>query len=127
MIGGTGSRGAILPALALAALCQSYHGVICSDTAHVETDECGAPEFFSNGSKLLVAPSPDGKLTPDAIRAIATNRKDIHFPKPRVVTITHERTHASGASGSGMVSSRQISHSPANASGSPSRRCTRYG
>ena len=45
----------------------------------------------------------------------------------RVVTITHERTHASGASGSGIVSSRQISHSPANASGSPSRRCTRYG
>jgi len=40
---------------ALASLCQSYHGVICCDQAHVETDECGAPEFFSNGSKLLVA------------------------------------------------------------------------
>eukprot|EP01035_Chromulina_nebulosa_P040780 gene40780-55127_t len=78
-----------LPILAaLAALCQSYHGVICSDAAHVQTDECGAPEFFSNGSKLLVAPSTNGKLTPEAIRAIATNRKDIHFPKPRVVTIT---------------------------------------
>jgi threonine aldolase len=62
--------------------------VICSDVAHVETDECGAPEFFSNGSKLLVAPSAGGKLSPDAIRAIATNRSDIHFPKPRVVTIT---------------------------------------
>ena len=56
--------------------------------AHVETDECGAPEFFSNGSKLLVAPCAGGKLTPDAIRAIATNRSDIHFPKPRVVTVT---------------------------------------
>jgi len=62
--------------------------VICSDAAHVETDECGAPEFFSNGSKLLVAPSSDGKLTSEAIRAIATNRTDIHFPKPRVVTVT---------------------------------------
>ena len=72
----------------MASLCQSYHSVICSDVAHVETDECGAPEFFSNGSKLLVAPSAGGKLTPDAIRAIATNRSDIHFPKPRVVTIT---------------------------------------
>jgi threonine aldolase len=38
----------------LASLCQSYHSVICSESAHVETDECGAPEFFSNGSKLLV-------------------------------------------------------------------------
>jgi threonine aldolase len=81
-------NGTAANSLALAALCQSYHSVICSDVAHVETDECGAPEFFSNGSKLLVAQSADGKLTPAAIREIATNRKDIHFPKPRVVTIT---------------------------------------
>jgi len=74
--------------LALASLCQSYHSVICGEAAHVETDECGAPEFFSNGSKLLVAPAPDGKLTPQAIREIATKRSDIHFPKPRAVTIT---------------------------------------
>src|SRR6202163_3502272 len=81
-------NGTAANSLALASLCQSYHSVICSDVAHVETDECGAPEFFSNGSKLLVAPSAGGKLSPDAIRAIATNRSDIHFPKPRVVTIT---------------------------------------
>src|SRR5471032_1780994 len=81
-------NGTAANSLALAALCQSYHSVICSEIAHVETDECGAPEFFSNGSKLLVAPSAGGKLTPGAIRAVATNRNDIHFPKPRVVTIT---------------------------------------
>lgn len=81
-------NGTAANSLALAALCQSYHSVICSASAHVETDECGAPEFFSNGSKLLAAPSVDGKLTPDAIRQLATSRSDIHFPKPRVVTIT---------------------------------------
>ena len=81
-------NGTAANSLALAALCQSYHSVICSASAHVETDECGAPEFFSNGSKLLAAPSADGKLTPDAIRQLATSRSDIHFPKPRVVTIT---------------------------------------
>ena len=81
-------NGTAANSLALASLCQSYHSVICSESAHVETDECGAPEFFSNGSKLLVAPSADGKLTPHAIRAIATNRNDIHFPKPRAVTVT---------------------------------------
>ncbi len=81
-------NGTAANSLALASLCQSYHSVICASTAHVETDECGAPEFFSNGSKLLVAPSTDGKLSPEAIRAIATQRQDIHFPKPRVVTIT---------------------------------------
>ncbi|WP_084582128.1 threonine aldolase family protein [Sphingomonas azotifigens] len=81
-------NGTAANSLALAALCQSYHSVICSAAAHVETDECGAPEFFSNGSKLLVAQSEDGKLTPAAVRAVATSRSDIHFPKPRVVTIT---------------------------------------
>ncbi|ATY33970.1 threonine aldolase family protein [Sphingomonas psychrotolerans] len=81
-------NGTAANSLALASLCQSYHSVICSSSAHVETDECGAPEFFSNGSKLLVASTADGKLTPQAIRDLATGRSDIHFPKPRVVTIT---------------------------------------
>jgi len=81
-------NGTAANSLALASLCQSYHGVICCDSAHVETDECGAPEFFSNGSKLLVAHSADGKLTPAAIRELATKRQDIHYPKPRVVTVT---------------------------------------
>ena len=75
-------------ALALASMCCSYHSVVCSSYAHVETDECGAPEFFSNGSKLLVAQAADGKLDPQAVRALAQGRRDIHFPKPRVVTIT---------------------------------------
>lgn len=81
-------NGTAANSLALATLCQSYNSVICSSLAHVETDECGAPEFFSNGSKLLVAPSVDGKLTPQTIRSIATSRTDIHFPKPAAVTIT---------------------------------------
>lgn len=81
-------NGTAANSLALASLCQSYHGVICSSSAHVETDECGAPEFFSNGSKLLLAQSENGKITPEAIRALATGRSDIHFPKARVVTIT---------------------------------------
>ena len=81
-------NGTAANSLALASLCQSYHSVICAATSHVETDECGAPEFFSNGSKLLAAPSTDGKLSPDAIRHLATQRHDIHYPKPRVVTIT---------------------------------------
>src|SRR5512137_1074826 len=44
--------------LALASLCQSYHSVICHEYAHIETDECGAPEFFSHGVKLLLGGGP---------------------------------------------------------------------
>jgi len=81
-------NGTAANSLALASLCQSYHGVICCDQSHVETDECGAPEFFSNGSKLLVATTTDGKITPAAIRELATKRQDIHYPKARAVTMT---------------------------------------
>ena len=74
--------------LALASLCQSYHSVICHDYAHVETDECGAPEFFSNGTKLLVSSGPNGKLVPSAVEQLILKRTDIHFPKPRVLSLT---------------------------------------
>ncbi len=74
--------------LALASLCQSYHSVICHELAHIETDECGAPEFFSNGAKLLLGSGANGKLTPDAIAAIVGKRTDVHYPKPKVVSLT---------------------------------------
>ena len=86
-------NGTAANSLALASLCQSYHSVICSPVAHIETDECGGPEFFSNGSKLLVAESHSqaaqlGKLTPEAIDTLVTKRSDIHYPRPKVVSIT---------------------------------------
>jgi threonine aldolase len=81
-------NGTAANALALAALCASYHAVICHELAHVETDECGAPEFFSNGSKILLAEGTNGKLTPDVIETLVTRRTDIHYPKPRIVSLT---------------------------------------
>jgi len=81
-------NGTAANSLALAALCQSYHSVIAHETAHVETDECGAPEFFSNGTKILTARGEGGKLAPDAVERLVTKRSDIHYPKPRVLTLT---------------------------------------
>ncbi len=81
-------NGTAANALALAAICQSYHSVICHEHAHIETDECGAPEFFSNGSKLLTVKGANGKLTPEAVNAVATSRSDMHFPKPQAVSLT---------------------------------------
>lgn len=81
-------NGTAANALALAACCQSYHGVICHDNAHIETDECGAPEFFSNGTKLLPLRGERGKLDPAAVEALIRRRDDIHFPKPRVLSLT---------------------------------------
>ena len=81
-------NGTAANSLALASLCQSYHSVICHETAHVETDECGAPEFFSNGTKLLTATGAHGKLDLFEVERIVTARDDIHYPKPRVITVT---------------------------------------
>lgn len=81
-------NGTAANSLTLAHLCQSYHSVLCHSSAHVEVDECGAPEFFSNGSKLLLVPGDCGKMNPRSLEAIITKRSDVHFPKPRVVTLT---------------------------------------
>jgi threonine aldolase len=81
-------NGTAANSLAIAAMCQSYHSVLCHAFAHIETDECGAPEFFSNGTKLLPLPGPLGKLEPEAIRAAVERRTDLHYPKPRVVSVT---------------------------------------
>ena len=83
VFGGTAAN-----SLSLASLCQSYHSVICHDSAHLERDECGAPEFFSGGTKILLAGGPSGKLDSGAVEAVITRRGDIHYPKPRVVSLT---------------------------------------
>lgn len=74
--------------LSLATLCQSYHSVLCHELAHVETAECGAPEFFANGSKILLMPGANGKVTPAEIEQAAHRRTDLHYPKPRVLSLT---------------------------------------
>ncbi len=74
--------------LALASLCQSYHSILCHEVAHVETDECGAPEFFSNGTKVLTVAGENGKLTPAGVEHMVKKRGDIHYPKPRAVSLT---------------------------------------
>jgi threonine aldolase len=81
-------NGTAANSLSLASLCQSYHSVICSDLAHIETDECGGPEFCSNGTKILTVRSHDGKLDPAAAEHAITRRTDIHYPKPRVISLT---------------------------------------
>ena len=73
--------------LGLSLMLRSHEGVICAESAHVNVDECGAPERIL-GSKLLTVPTPDGKLTPDLISSRLPDRGDEHRVQPRVVTIS---------------------------------------
>lgn len=74
--------------LSLASTCRSYHSILCHELAHIEGWECGAPEFFSNGTKVLLMQGDEGKVTPHGIEKMVLQRSDIHYPKPRAVSLT---------------------------------------
>jgi threonine aldolase len=73
--------------LGLGLLLARHEAVICAETAHINTDECGAAERIL-GTKLLTVPAPDGKLTPELIATRLAGRGDEHFAQPGVVAIT---------------------------------------
>jgi len=81
-------NGTAANSLSLAAICQSYNSILCHEHAHVETAECSAPEFFTNGSKILLLPGANGKIDPDSVEKVARKRMDLHYPKPRAISIT---------------------------------------
>jgi len=83
-------NGTAANALALAQLCQPFHSVICHEQAHIQTDECGAPEFFTRGSKLLLVGGPacGGKIDVGEADAIIARQPELHAHKPRAVSIT---------------------------------------
>lgn len=81
-------NGTAANALALAQLCQSYQSLICHKLAHIQTDECGAPEFFTKGSRLLLVDGANGKIALDGAKAVLAEQHELHSHKPRVISIT---------------------------------------
>jgi threonine aldolase len=81
-------NGTAANSLSLAAICRSTDAVVCHAFAHVNVDECGAPEFFSGGAKLLTVDTPHAKLTPAAVAARAVTPHDEHASRPRALTLT---------------------------------------
>ncbi len=73
--------------LGLQALTRSYHAVLCSDYAHIYSDECGAPEKHT-GCKLIPLANVEGKITLDAVRHAYHGIGDQHHVQPRVISIT---------------------------------------
>src|SRR5215472_1395889 len=73
--------------LGLGLLLGRHEAVICAESAHINTDECGASERIL-GTKLLAVPAPGGKLTPELIATRLAGRGDEHFSQPGAVAIT---------------------------------------
>jgi threonine aldolase len=71
----------------LRAMLRPYEAVVCAETAHLNVDECGAPEYVA-GIKLLPVATPDGKLTPELVAPRLVRFGDEHAVQPRVLSIT---------------------------------------
>jgi threonine aldolase len=74
-------------ALALAQVCPSFRSIICHQKAHIHTDECGGPEFFTGGSKLLLVGGGNGKIDFGQTEALLMRQNDLHSHKLAVISI----------------------------------------
>ena len=82
VFGGTGAN-----VLGLQAITKPYQAVICAETAHINVDECGAPEKFT-GCKLIALATPDGKLRIEQIEPLMHVFGNEHHVQPRVISIS---------------------------------------
>ena len=69
------------------AMCRSHHAVVCAETAHINVDECGAPQRVV-GCRLLTVDTPDGKLTPELVRTRLHGFGFEHHSQPRAISIS---------------------------------------
>jgi threonine aldolase len=84
------ATGTAANSLALAALCPPHGSIVCHRDAHIQNDECGAPEFYTHGAKLVLAEGAGAKVRPESVTAaLATIRDDVHQVQPHALSITN--------------------------------------
>jgi len=85
------ATGTAANALSLSVLLSSYGAALCHWESHVYEDECGAPEFFTGGGKLIPVDGANGKMDPSALAHHANRgRGDVHMVQPQAVSLTQE-------------------------------------
>jgi threonine aldolase len=84
------TTGTAANSLALSQIAAPFGAIYCYEAAHIVTDECGAPEFFTGGAKLIGLPAPDGKITPSQLTHAFSFADDmgVHHVKPAAISIT---------------------------------------
>ncbi len=96
--------------LSLRAVCRRWQAVICADTAHLNVDECGAPESIA-GVKLLSASAQDGKLTPELVEGRIARVGDEHAVQPGVVSVSQCTELGTVYSAQELVTLAELVHS----------------
>ena len=82
------TTGTAANALALSALTPSFGKIFCHELSHINTDECGAPEMFTGGAKLIDMPGIDGRISADTLEQAIYGRGNVHHAQPSAVSIT---------------------------------------
>ena len=96
------ASGTAANALALSALVRPWEAVFCHEEAHIHDDECGAPEFFSGGAKLVGLPGEGGKATPEVLREALAR-----FPRGLVKSVQPGALSLSQATEAGTIYARE--------------------
>ena len=81
------SSGTAANVIGLSGLLKTFEAVVCTETAHINTDECGSFEKFS-GSKILYTPEHDGKIKIEDIKKFLTHPEDEHRVQPKIISIS---------------------------------------
>ncbi|MCH8684488.1 threonine aldolase family protein [Pedomonas mirosovicensis] len=84
------TSGTAANSLALACMTPPFGAVVCHREAHINVDECGAPEFYTGGAKLLLAEGRCAKITPESFAAVLADMRvgDVHQVQPKVLSLT---------------------------------------
>ena len=84
------ATGTAANALALSTLVQPWEAIYCSRVAHVHMDECGAPEFYAGGAKLVLVPETDARMSAADLEAAITEgaERGLHYVQPGAVSLT---------------------------------------
>ncbi|MDH3793082.1 MAG: beta-eliminating lyase-related protein, partial [Rhodospirillales bacterium] len=74
--------------LGLSVMTPPYGAVYCHKDSHINVDECGAPEFFTGGAKLVTLDGAHGKLTPEILAGAIGGVGDVHHVQPAAISLT---------------------------------------
>lgn len=84
------ATGTAANSLALASLCPPYGSILCHDDAHIQNDECGAPEFYTHGAKMSVMAGPGAKISAETLRqTLGATPGGVHWTQPHALSITN--------------------------------------
>ncbi len=106
------TTGTAANALSISALTPPWGAVLCHREAHIETDECGAPEFFSNGAKLVLIDGPCARVTPDGLHAaLRRHQRGVHSVRASVLSLTNATERGTTYSPEQTAALADIAHS----------------